>query len=482
MSDRKEFYLNISPRDLRRSPEEKALGRSLGSMGRTLKATTVVFNPNAWDGDNDGLVQDSTPFERPAIPGVNDFFTRGVVDADKATEAWRLALEQRRAPGSGARSAPRPSDGIASVEDAIAKIRKHRTIDYKYGDDSILGKPLRAYDPSWLDGLSPKQISQLVVPSSEDDLYELLLDYNIGKDYGDGLRKAAALRLLKRAYKKENEEDGEVDFSPESVQQMREIVEKCLEASPAFLYSVQKFGMPAILKHKDKEDSELIAEADMRFGQIYLYPDIISNDLYPVLPNDESIKGDYIVDRSILSTLTHEYAHFLHSQVIAYDELGTASIGKIDRQQMRAMVQIARKYEGDSAFRAIDPDSEELPDMASMPELPLVKSMYSHTNKEETFAEGFSAFMHPNADIRENSINDVMRRDLEAFLDQRIMPRDDQSTARMSSSGRRDRRVNAGNQRLEMVRTEPRKESDNSRKLARRLEIETSGINSSLLL
>ena len=482
MSDRKEFYLNISPRDLRRSPGEKALGRSLGSMGRTLKATTAVFNPNAWDGDNDGLVQDSTPFERPAIPGVNDFFTRGVVDADKATEAWRSALEQRRAPGSGTRSVPRPSDGIASIEDAIAKIRKHRTIDYKYGDDSILGKQLRAYDPSWLDGLSPKQISQLVVPSSEDDLYEILLDYNLGKDYGDGLRKAAALRLLKRAYKREQKDDSEIDFSPESVQQMREIVEQSLDASPAFLYSVQKFGMPAVLKYKDREDGDLIAEVDGRFGQIYFYPDFINNDLHPILPNDESVKGDYIIDRSILSTLTHEYAHFLHYQVLAYDEIGTSSIGKIDRPQMRTMVQIARKYEGSSAFMAIDPDSEELPDMASMPDMPLVKSVYSHTNKEETFAEGFSAFMHPNADIRENSINDVMRRDLEAFLDQRIMPRDDQSAARMSSSGRRDRRVNAGNQRLEMVRPKSEKESDNSKKLARRLEIENSGVNSSLLL
>lgn len=46
--------------------EEKALGPSLG-RGSAFDR----FDPNAWDGDGDGLVQEGTPFERPAIPGIN---------------------------------------------------------------------------------------------------------------------------------------------------------------------------------------------------------------------------------------------------------------------------------------------------------------------------------------------------------------------------------------------------------------------------
>jgi hypothetical protein len=46
--------------------EQKALGPSLG-RGSSFDR----FDPNAWDGDGDGLVQEGTPFERPAIPGVN---------------------------------------------------------------------------------------------------------------------------------------------------------------------------------------------------------------------------------------------------------------------------------------------------------------------------------------------------------------------------------------------------------------------------
>ena len=46
--------------------EEKTLGPSLGRGSAFAR-----FNPNAWDGDGDGLVQEGTAFERPAIPGIN---------------------------------------------------------------------------------------------------------------------------------------------------------------------------------------------------------------------------------------------------------------------------------------------------------------------------------------------------------------------------------------------------------------------------
>lgn len=68
----------------------KALGRNLaGKLRRGGRGLSARFDPNAWDGDNDGIVQEGTPFERPAIPGVNDFSTRGRVDARAATRAYR---------------------------------------------------------------------------------------------------------------------------------------------------------------------------------------------------------------------------------------------------------------------------------------------------------------------------------------------------------------------------------------------------------
>ncbi len=43
--------------------EVKGLGANLGQLARGVE----VFDPNAYDGDEDGLVQDGTPFERPAV-------------------------------------------------------------------------------------------------------------------------------------------------------------------------------------------------------------------------------------------------------------------------------------------------------------------------------------------------------------------------------------------------------------------------------
>lgn len=47
--------------------EEKSIGRSIGGGGRN-----EPFDPNAEDGDEDGRVQDGSPFERPATPKVPD--------------------------------------------------------------------------------------------------------------------------------------------------------------------------------------------------------------------------------------------------------------------------------------------------------------------------------------------------------------------------------------------------------------------------
>ena len=45
-----------------KEPKTKSLGPSLGGVNEP-------FDPNAFDGDNDGMVQDSTQWERPALPG-----------------------------------------------------------------------------------------------------------------------------------------------------------------------------------------------------------------------------------------------------------------------------------------------------------------------------------------------------------------------------------------------------------------------------
>lgn len=56
----------------KKSVSEEILGKSLGPrLGGVGRAITSRFDPKAVDGDNDGLLQDGTPFERPNLPNAN---------------------------------------------------------------------------------------------------------------------------------------------------------------------------------------------------------------------------------------------------------------------------------------------------------------------------------------------------------------------------------------------------------------------------
>jgi hypothetical protein len=59
------------------SIDTKALGSNLGSLARG----TARFDPNAYDGDGDGLVQDNTPYERPAVLSNVSALSRGFASA-----------------------------------------------------------------------------------------------------------------------------------------------------------------------------------------------------------------------------------------------------------------------------------------------------------------------------------------------------------------------------------------------------------------
>lgn len=71
---------------------QKGIGRALdGAVGKGRaagRAAFTRFDPKAWDGDGDGIVQEGTPFQRPAIPGINDRATGGKVNVPAATRAF----------------------------------------------------------------------------------------------------------------------------------------------------------------------------------------------------------------------------------------------------------------------------------------------------------------------------------------------------------------------------------------------------------
>lgn len=86
------YAQTLETKSLEDSLEVKGIGERIGGgarIGRRAARSMAMFDPKAWDGDGDGVVQEGTPFERPAIPGINDRSTGGVVDADAAKKAWK---------------------------------------------------------------------------------------------------------------------------------------------------------------------------------------------------------------------------------------------------------------------------------------------------------------------------------------------------------------------------------------------------------
>ena len=133
--------------------QEKALGRSVsGKIRNSSRGLTARFNPKAWDGDNDGLVQEGTAFERPAVPGVNDYASRGRVDTRRATEAFENQQQSQAGEKPAARglsSGGEQSDGASKKLDDILK-----DMDDRWDTDSSrekFGEYLDTLDPDELE-------------------------------------------------------------------------------------------------------------------------------------------------------------------------------------------------------------------------------------------------------------------------------------------------------------------------------------------
>ena len=104
----------------------KALGGRIGGGSgkgrRAARGLTARFDPTAWDGDGDGLVQEGTPFQRPAIPGVNDRASRGRVNPSAATTAFR----QEGGMASASWQLPRSQEDSKGIQVLDSQILKER--------------------------------------------------------------------------------------------------------------------------------------------------------------------------------------------------------------------------------------------------------------------------------------------------------------------------------------------------------------------
>lgn len=184
---------------------EKALGRNLAGKFQRGRGLAARFDPYAWDGDNDGIVQEGTAFERPAIPGVNDFASRGKINRraarqiEKQWNSQRSEGREQRVTAQEAKPETPSVEGLQSGRSANPTARKLDEIINSHDDKWDLDKTdqdfsdyLAELDPDeTLDALAEIQ-QQARIDKAQATEAGVLEDDVTGDDFGSIVKRLMA--------------------------------------------------------------------------------------------------------------------------------------------------------------------------------------------------------------------------------------------------------------------------------------------------
>lgn len=233
-------------------------------------------------------------------------------------------------------------------KDELKKI--HESTDYNYGDLNLLtGERIYFGSHKWLRGMTPKQIAKLVTPETEDELLEMSIHYNFGRDTAEELvqlknrmdrgeslsaDEIAAVQVFVKTLAGIAREVKLDKFNSDGIPKLRESIELALSRSPLFLSAVHSVGLPPIsLTELPGYHEDFDAEHSRRtYGLFSIAQNIISlNHLLPkVNVNREAewekeigiheiIRGRPTSSRArpkfmgdlVIDTLIHEWGHYL---------------------------------------------------------------------------------------------------------------------------------------------------------------------------
>lgn len=216
---------------------QKGIGRSIGgSPGKVRaagRAASANFDPKAWDGDGDGLVQEGTPFQRPAIPGVNDRATGGKVNARRAAMAFAsqsggLNPQPTSVSGDVVSKNDLPKAMVTDIENAA-----RRAVDFRTGNETPI-----------IEG------AEEVLKSLTDEK----LKESVGKSISNARRKLAEMLSDEKVIEEFSSRKAIEDFTDE----LRYAIEKMIDSH---LDSVKKRG-PSL---EQDEIEEIVDNAKSKF-------------------------------------------------------------------------------------------------------------------------------------------------------------------------------------------------------------------------
>ena len=345
------------------------------------KALNQSFDANAVDGDGDGMVQDNTPFERPAVIGA----------IDAAIEKTKKALEAGKALGEQAK-------------------RVHRKRHSKMSNAEIVESAV----PDTLEGLMAQFAEQAVAYLTANPLRRKRADID---------RKEVIDYIQQQIKELTGVDTGNTipfDFSPSKIRALRETLAQNLDSSPQFRQLVDDFGMPPLFIFNDDLKAPFAGIYSHDFGIGFSQDGMKKNTLAQRLSNTAFAKilarltpehqfgGNkksrrWVVANGLRHTMLHEFGHHVGrtlgedfrdssnerlnklAQYINSHQWTTDLLPNFDKQG-NIFANLLDNPDWDKQWK----DRGDLPD-----EMPFVRSVYSETSPVEQFAEAMSAILSP---------------------------------------------------------------------------------------
>lgn len=278
-----------------------------------------------------------------------------------------------------------------------------------------------------------KTIEEMVgslTPSSNDEFYALWKKANRLESAGEQSDKKFKTEFDKWIAKPENK----LDFSTAAISKIKTIVTSAINESPKFKWAVKEYGFPIIaIKTESAERESLVKRdgengdseksdnpvgliSDPFLGCVSFLPSAIDS-LYGSADSLESNSrtstpklGDPIVDPTINGQIRHEWSHYLITNSLNDSERNDRGNSLKDKNKAE-LLRIAEKYSSDSTLMAmLDREFSETKNT------PRMITRYAHSNMFEMFAEGMSAYMHPDTTLERFVMNAVLREDIESAL------------------------------------------------------------------
>ena len=336
-----------------------------------------------------------------------------------------------------------------------------------YGQPDASGKEVRRNSNKWLSGMTPEEISRVIVPTSQAEHFEMWADDMAG---GSWKTNSKEREFLQKYYDelRANKNSLDIDYSPENVKITQETVRGMLESSPQMLWMFENFGSPMIISftreavsgfenspemkerlelHRQQRGTEkpqfISGLSSPAFGLIGLSPRALidresmttdEKGVYPINLDPARIPQprDAHIDRSLHGVIVHEYGHWLHDRA-AWDseangktrkEKSFYGSGDINDPLYSDALRVADEYMNpDTDNEAIQIWSEFMDlterDAAEMfganRDKALTATSYGNVNKREAIAEAFVAIMHPNKDMPKLALSKKLRDDVYAL-------------------------------------------------------------------